>query len=276
MMTLDEMLAIKKSAGLRAAQISEYSGVPIGTLNKILSGETKNPRRDTIEAIERVLLAYKPYTKTGEGSARVVREPSAVYGAEAQELQEMLHGRRQGEYTIEDYMALPDEYRVELINGIFYDMASPTIRHQRILAAFFRIIDGYIQKKGGPCEVIFAPMDVTFIGDDRTVVQPDLMIICDQDKIKERVHGAPDFVLEIASPSTSKKDYIIKAAKYEEHGVREYWILDPQKKMVMAYDLEKDTPVRVNRLEGRLGLLIYGEDLMIDLDEIAEIIAKSE
>lgn len=169
-----------------------------------------------------------------------IKESQPAYGSEKQ----------QGEYTLEDYYDLPDERRVELIDGVFYDMASPTSVHQIISGQIYRCFSDYIDENQGNCIAMYAPLDVQLDCDDKTMVQPDIMIICDKNKFKDGVvYGAPDLVVEILSKSTWKKDIYIKLGKYAYAGVREYWMIDPDKKKVIVYDLEQEQ-----------GPVIYGFD----------------
>ena len=126
-MTIQEMNERKKELGYSYERLAELSGVPVGTVQKVLGGITKSPRYDTLYALERVLSPYQPM---------MVRESVAVYGE-----------KRQGEYTVEDYFALPDERRVELIDGVIYDMASPNLVHQTIAGEIYAKIREYIRKK---------------------------------------------------------------------------------------------------------------------------------
>lgn len=176
-------------------------------------------------------------------------------------------------YTISDYYNLPEEKHVELLDGVFYDMAAPSVIHQRIIGELYMQIAGYIKEKGGECVPMLSPVDVKLDEDEYTMVQPDLLIVCDPNKIKdERVEGAPDFVLEVVSPSSGARDYVKKVAKYMAAGVREYWILDPVKKRVMVYDFENDGVPYIQGLEGELGLKIYGDELRVSFEEIKRLI----
>lgn len=145
------------------------------------------------------------------------------------------------EYTIEDIYALPDGKRAELIDGKFYMMAPPNFLHQKLVHQLSRLIGNYIDSKGGDCEVLPAPFAVFLNADGKNYVEPDISIICSKDRIDDRgCNGAPDWIIEITSPPTSQTDYGIKLFKYRSAKVREYWIVNPQKKTVNVYDFEHD------------------------------------
>ena len=144
-------------------------------------------------------------------------------------------------YTIDDIYALPYGKRAELIDGQIYDMAPPNTNHQRISYAIARKISDYIDKKKGNCEVFLAPFAVFLNKDDSNYVEPDVSVICDKSKLDEKgCNGAPDWIIEVTSPSNPQHDYGVKLFKYRTSGVREYWIINPQKLSVMVYDLEND------------------------------------
>ena len=139
-------------------------------------------------------------------------------------------------YTIEDIYALPDGKRAELIDGQIYDMAPPSPLHQKLVALFTTTLQNYISSKGGSCEVYPAPFAVFLNQDNRNYVEPDISVICDPNKMNDRgCNGAPDFVIEIVSPSSQRMDYLTKLFKYRTAGVREYWIVNPMKQTVQTY-----------------------------------------
>ena len=179
--------------------------------------------------------------------------------------------KKQGEYTLEDYYALPDERRVELIDGVIYDMSAPTTIHQLIGLEIWGQLQKFIRKKKGTCIPFAAPVDVQLDCDDRTMVQPDVLVVCDRDKIIKRcIYGAPDFVVEILSPSTKRKDGIIKLSKYISAGVREYWIVDPDKKQVVVYDFQKEDYPVIYGFGGEIPVGIFDGECRIDFAEIYE------
>jgi len=143
-------------------------------------------------------------------------------------------------YTYADYASWDDDIRYELIDGIPYEMYAPSTAHQSILMELSRQLANFL--KGKPCRVFAAPYDVCLSGlgdEDDTVVQPDILVICDDLIIDEkRCNGAPDMTIEILSPSTSKRDLLTKLVKYQNAGVREYWIVDPDAKVVKVHILE--------------------------------------
>ena len=182
-------------------------------------------------------------------------------------------GKQQGEYTLEDYYALPEDVRVELIDGVIYDMGAPYTTHQEVALEIARQLSNQMKAKGGRCKVFISPIDVQLDCDDKTMIQPDVLVLCDLDKQKERlIYGAPDFVLEVLSPSTRKKDLTIKQRKYLNAGVREYWIIDPKEKRLITYDFENSEQVASYPFTEAVGLSIYDKQIIVDLKELAEII----
>ena len=144
-------------------------------------------------------------------------------------------------HTIDDIYDLPDGERAELIDGKIYYMAPPSRKHQRITIELSTIINNYIKSNNGFCEVDIAPFAVFLNADDRNYVEPDISVICDKNKLNDKgCVGAPDWVIEIVSPSSRTIDYTTKLFKYRTAGVREYWIVDADKNRVMVYTFDVD------------------------------------
>ena len=175
-------------------------------------------------------------------------------------------------YTAEDYYNTGEENRVELINGEFYDMASPSTTHQIISRELLVEISLYIRNNNGKCEVFSAPFDVQpDENDDRTVVVPDISVICDHDKLTERgCKGAPDWIIEIASPGNMSLDYIRKVNIYRKAGVRLYWIVNPMESTVGVYNFGEgvDIPEEYS-FDDTVHVSIY-DDLSIDFSKIRD------
>lgn len=171
-------------------------------------------------------------------------------------------------YTIEDIYALPEGQRAELIDGQIYDMAPPNRIHQRIVSQLTKIIGQYIDKKHGSCEVYPAPFAVFLNKDSKNYVEPDISVICDKNKLDDRgCDGAPDWVIEVTSPSDPQRDYGIKLFKYRTAGIREYWIINPQKHTVMVYDFEKEERSNQYNFCDDVPVCIY-EDFIINIDKL--------
>lgn len=288
-MTIEEMKQRKTELGLSCKLIAQLSSLPLSTVQKVFSGTTRAPRKATIDALTRVLEAPKneylyphkyPHgqanpektagsyacenlyeSSIGQGPAGV-RETAFQYQITENNAYPETDSLRlpQGTHTLRDYYALPDERRVELIDGRFYDMSAPGTDHQIILSALHLLFEECIAAyEGNNCAVLVAPTDVRLDEDDRTMVQPDLLIVCRKTKTSSEkkqsasdslsefrssakcIQGAPDLVLEILSPSTRSKDMLLKLYKYFRAGVREYWIVDPQNRVVLTYDFSDDT-----------------------------------
>lgn len=173
-------------------------------------------------------------------------------------------------YTEDDYYNLPENIRAELIEGnIIYNQAAPARIHQAILMDLSGTIRNYLKSKGGPCRVYPAPFAVKLKKDRKTIVEPDISVICDRNKLTDRgCTGAPDWIIEIVSPGNSSNDYILKLNLYANSGVREYWIVDPAKKRVFVYFLEKAKfEVETYTFHDKIKANIY-EDLYIDFTEL--------
>lgn len=247
-MTIQEMRVKKNEMGYTDKQIADLSGIPLGTVRQIFSGEVGSPRYDILLALE------------GFFAEKYEVKETAAYKR-----------GRNGGYTLDDYYALPDERRVELIDGYFYDMSSPTFGHQSIGGEIYRQIANFIMEHGGSCRPFVAPVDVQLDCDNKTMVQPDVGIVCDPSKIKRfGIYGAPDFLVEVISPSTKKKDYALKLSKYMEAGVREYWIVDFAQEKILVYFFESDVSPVIYGFDQLVPVNIYDGRLRIDFSDIAK------
>ena len=116
---------------------------------------------------------------------------------------------------------------MELIDGVLYDMAAPTGIHQVVGGEIHAMLREYIRSKKGRCLPMYSPIDVQLDCDNKTIVQPDVLVLCDTSRLSgNTIWGAPDFVVEVLSKSTRKKDMFVKLNKYMNAGVREYWMVD--------------------------------------------------
>ena len=224
-MTIEEMKKRKRELGYTYEQISKMSNVPLGTVQKIFAGVTESPRYDTIAALSQIFQ---------NDTVSCVQEAQSIYNV-----------KRQGAYTLEDYYALPEEQRVELIDGVIYDMSAPTSVHQLLGTEILLVLKDYIRKQHGRCVPIASPIDVQLDCDDKTMVQP-----------------------EVLSESTRKKDLVLKLNKYMTAGVREYWLVDPDRKKVIVYDFEKEDYPMMYGFEARIPVGIFDGECEVDFQEI--------
>ncbi len=145
-------------------------------------------------------------------------------------------------YTIDDVYNLPDGQRAELIDGELYMMAAPDRIHQGLVMELSFRIRSYIGSKDGDCKVYPSPFAVFLNVNNDIYLEPDISVICDKDKLTdEGCKGAPDWIIEIVSPSSRSMDYNKKLFQYRTAGVREYWIADPMRQQIMVYNFEHDT-----------------------------------
>ena len=157
---------------------------------------------------------------------------------------------------MEDIEELPEGVRAELIDGQMFYMATPSRKHQGLVGNLFGEIFAYLNQNKGKCAVYPAPFAVYLNEDNRTYLEPDITVVCDRDKLDDRgCHGAPDFVAEILSPSSRSRDCLLKLIRYREAGVREYWIVDPERETVMVYDFA----------ENKVGSYTFGDKVRVNL-----------
>ena len=267
-MNPEDMKRRKIELGLTNQMLADKSGVPLGTVQKLMSGATKSPRYETIQALEKVLKSGCPEYK-GPEKADMVKETDGryQYGTSAEK-------HRQGEYTVDYVMSLPEDVRVELIDGVIYDMAAPTYIHQGTAGHIYAKFLDFVTRNRGGCFPFISPIGVQLDRDDKTYLEPDVIIICrkeNDDRMRERVlFGAPDFVLEVISPSSVRRDTVIKMNKYKKAGVREYWLLDPMAKMLHVYDFEHGNIVYMYTFEDQVPVRIWDGRCEIDLKEMYE------
>lgn len=256
-MNIEEMKMLKAERGYSNEMIAERSGVPLSTVQKIFSGTTSSPRYSTLQALDRFFSDWPG----------CVRESVTPYRA-----------GRQGSYTIDDYETIPDDRPMELIDGVLYDMTAPSTIHQMIIPQLWSRLHSHILSRGGSCIVMTAPTDVRLDCDDRTMIQPDVFVVCDRSKFTDkRIEGAPDFIIEVLSPSTRKKDTFIKAQKYLNAGVFEYWLVDPDAEKVVVYVFGKDPENRnvipaVYTFEDQIPVSLFAGECIIDFAEIRRYI----
>ncbi|ACM61663.1 Uma2 family endonuclease [Caldicellulosiruptor bescii] len=185
-------------------------------------------------------------------------------------------------YTYVDYLQLHQDTRVELIDGVIYDM-SPALsrKHQKIVVEFTTAINNYLKVSKKPCEIYTAPFDVVLTeeGQDEkqatNVVQPDISIICDKKKLTEKgCVGVPEMIIEVVSEYNPFHDYIRKLNLYNQYKVKEYWIVNPNNQTILVYrlkDNEDYLPPEVYTFNDKVNVGIF-EDLIIDFAQIKEVL----
>lgn len=174
--------------------------------------------------------------------------------------------------TLVEYEATPDDERIEVYEGIPYAMSAPSITHQRILGELHFLLKDYIRRHNGKCETFIAPCDVKLDNDPLTILQPDLFVVCDPDKLdKKRCNGAPDFIIEVVSPNNAAHDYVKKLSYYQYYGVKEYWIVDPDNQNITVYNFEKEIYASRYTFDDKVNVGIY-DDLYIDFSPLKELL----
>ena len=255
-MTIKEMQERKRELGFTNEMLSQASGVPLSTVQKVLGGITLSPRRSTVEALSAALSETRKNPGsyiTDDSQPLLLHDPAAAYAS------------KDRLYTIKDIEALPEDVHAELIDGKIYYMNPPVRIHQHIIVKMLVTISNYISDHNGSCEVYPSPFGVYLSGETgRDLLEPDLVVICNPDCLHDKgCMGAPDWVMEVISPSTKSRDYAIKLFKYRTAGVKEYWIVNPEKRIVSVYLFGEEEIVN-----------IYGFDEVIPFSLFPELTVR--
>ena len=293
MFTVEEMDQIRKTYGIPYEEIQKGCGdVSISSIQKIFGGYVDRPRKATLEKLSKYFEMFLKENMSGKDDfkhlyERTVRDEYVAEsnkffsrGSSALDNPSGSYGEifTQGGYTYEDYekLQLPEGVRVEVIDGYIYTMDAPNVDHQNIVMYISNTFFQFIKENKGKCRVYSSPVDVRleFDKDDMTVVQPDVLVICDREKKenKKNITGAPDFVLEVMSHSSRRMDMYVKMTKYKENGVREYWIVDYENDKIIKYDFENGDNITMYTFKDKVPVEIYDGKLVIDFKEIKEYV----
>lgn len=256
----NRLQSIRESKHMTQSELHKKTGIYQAEISKIERG-IGNPSLATLNRLaqsmgQRVIVDFED-----RGIKRDV--PCSLAAAPFLKV-----GKRQGEFVIGDVYAIPDDVRVELIDGCLYDIAQPSITHQDIsMYIAYRLYD-FVHENDGNCVVLPTPA-LTFEDDDTNYLVPDIAVVCDRDKIHEDgIYGAPDLVIEIASKSNYRMDYGTKQKIYLDKGVREYWIVDPMKKSIVVYYYEESCIPRVYGFDDLVPVNIYNCKLKIRIADV--------
>ncbi|MCC8101683.1 MAG: Uma2 family endonuclease [Clostridiales bacterium] len=180
-------------------------------------------------------------------------------------------------YTEDDYWNLPEDIRAELIDGKIYYMSAPNRIHQELIGGMYALIYNHIHSKKGSCRVYSAPFAVKLRKDRENTVEPDISVICDHSKLTGKgCTGAPDWIVEIISPSNPGHDYVRKLNLYDDAGVREYWIIDPTEESVMVYTRKQEHfAYSVYTFQDKIPVSVF-DDFTIDFAELIADIPVEE
>lgn len=294
-MDIYELKERKKELKLTTQQLAYLADLPVGTVSKIMTGETKNPSYVTVEKINKALV-HEEMIRRIEAYRRAfieyINEEHDDFERDYQSFEKKYRednnldeapipfARKKRENHVEGNLVKAADYRItthiltelgedkhiELINGRLIIGQAPGLEHQVLVQDIGKIIDKFIEANNGECKVFNVGVNVYLDEDEYTMLIPDIAVICDNSKLDERgILGAPDFVIEVVSDSTRHLDYNEKMHKYMGSGVREYWIVDPKKKRITVYIEGEPMMAYVYGFEDEVPVYIYDDKLKICL-----------
>ena len=247
----------KKELGWSNYRLSKESGIPVGTLNKIFNGSTRTPREKTLRSLVRAMGMefYQLDPRIALARETPIYNPSGVGNLA----------------TISTYYSMPSEYRKELIDGKIFSLHAKSMVHQMVMHMLAASFYEYFERDYPEWRVFVHGCDVRLDSDDFTMVQPDIFVVHGQEKTANGNYcmGAPDFIAEIVSPEEMAHDYDLKRYKYQNAGVREYWIVDPEKRKIMTYAFVRDGVPSIYTFDDAVRPYLY-PDLSVDFSKIKE------
>ncbi len=305
-MKLEDLKKRKNNLKMTVAELAMRAELPVGTVSKIMTGETKNPSYLTVEILDRTLAKEESNARV-ESFRKAIGEyidahpdeefvysvfedyyrkkhhlnNKAIPYATPDDDEYWISGdlalakdegsakpKKEGYVTFEEFCRTSDESRLyELMNGMMIVNEQPSVLHQKIVHNLGYLIEKYIRENNGPCMAFDSGVGVRFFDDEDTYLVPDIVVVCDQDFIKEKyILGPPDWVIEVTSPSTASIDRKDKLAKYMLSGVREYWIVDPDSRRVTVHIFNDDIP-GIYSFEDEIPVRIYDGKLKICLND---------
>lgn len=293
-MNISELKERKKELKLTTRQLAYLAELPVGTVSKIMTGETKNPSYITVEKLEKALL-HKEMASRIEAYRKAfykyLQENQDDMDVDPKKFEEKYRSdnnldnapipfaRKKGiNNSIEGNLAKSADYRittsilgeleedkfVELLDGKLIIGQAPGLEHQIIVQNLGKVFDKFIDENNGRCKVFNVGINIFLDEDEYTMLIPDVVVVCDESRLDEKgIIGAPDFVIEVVSDSTRRIDYNEKMHKYMGAGVREYWIVDPKKERITVYLEGEPMMVYVYGFDDEVPVEIYDGILTI-------------
>ena len=276
----------KKALKLTTAELAFLADLPVSTVSKIMTGETRKPSYITIEKLDAALVgeerlqrlktylqALRAYLAEQSDKAadqkkffRDYRKSMRSGNAEDTDplSEESLALSGESRMTVGQLDELGEDRSLELLDGCLIWNEAPGVQHQRLVQQLGEQIGRYIREKGGPCEVFYTGVNVRPDEDEYTLLIPDIAVLCDPGRLEASgIIGAPDWVIEVTSDSTRRRDYGDKMHKYMAAGTYEYWIVDPEKEKVTVYTSGEPMLVHIYGFEDEIPVEIYRGELRI-------------
>ena len=298
---ISELKKRKKALKITTADLAFMAELPVSTVSKIMTGETKMPSYVTIEKLDKALLreemrvrinAYREalnkyfddVKSTGDNildykeferkyrKAQNLNNAPIPYATSIESVTDIsgnIVKKNELRMTVDALEEFGDDRFLELLDGNLIIGQAPNVQHQMLVQNIGRIIDRYIENNNGKCRMFNVGINVQTDEDDYTLLIPDIVVLCDEDKLNEKgILGAPDLVMEVVSESTRRIDYNDKMHKYMGSGVREYWIIDSSKERVTVYISGEPMMVYVYSFSDNIPVGIYEGKLKICIGRV--------
>ena len=258
----DELINLREGLNMSQRDLEIKSGVRQAEISKIERGDG-NPSLKTMGKLFAAMGRTLNFgNRIGLGETMGERYPLVSESV----VKYLKPQKMQGTYKVADLEHIPEDVFVELIDGVIYDMCVPSIPHQLIVKNLVKAFDRYIESNGGECITFSGQTGVWFDDDNMDLLIPDMFVVCDRNKVKHKgVVGSPDFVLEVLSPSGRSRDLSLKLRKYQDNGVNEYWIIDPDNRKVIVYDWKHTDIPQIFGIDTKIPVGIYDGKLVVDM-----------